>query len=94
MQTCIFGEDIAILQDTLHIFRSYYIKNAYVKAIQPQYRIVNNEYQWIINTKTLVKEAEQVEETTPILHHLVSLKDLPNYIDFMAEVGKIIYILN
>ncbi|XP_042964622.1 uncharacterized protein LOC122298841 [Carya illinoinensis] len=45
LQATIFDKDIDSRQDTLHIFQSYYINNAYVKPLDPKYRIETHEYQ-------------------------------------------------
>ncbi|KAL5558984.1 hypothetical protein UlMin_035195 [Ulmus minor] len=56
VQATIFDSDIDKFSDVLTLYKNYYISNAVVKTILPQHRIANNDYQWHINSKTVVEE--------------------------------------
>ncbi|KAH7834148.1 hypothetical protein Vadar_013148 [Vaccinium darrowii] len=59
VQATIFNDDIERLQDTLHTMKSYYISNAVVKTISPQYRMVDFEWQWSISARTPILPVEE-----------------------------------
>ncbi|KAL5555054.1 hypothetical protein UlMin_037290 [Ulmus minor] len=56
VQATIFDSDIDKFSDVLTLYKTYYISNVVVKTILPQHRIANNDYQWHINSKTVVEE--------------------------------------
>ncbi|XP_042944515.1 uncharacterized protein LOC122278387 [Carya illinoinensis] len=84
----IFDKDIDSQQDTLHIFQSYYISNAYVKPLDPKYRIETYEYQWILNAKTIIEEVPKDErQLEPPKYQLIPFNELDAYKNSIAEIG-------
>ncbi|XP_042979835.1 replication protein A 70 kDa DNA-binding subunit D-like [Carya illinoinensis] len=88
LQATIFDKDIDSRQDTLHIFQSYYISNAYVKSLDPKYRIETYEYQWILNSKTIIEEVPKDEgQLEPPKYQLIPFNELDAYKNLIAEIG-------
>ncbi|XP_042942719.1 uncharacterized protein LOC122276890 [Carya illinoinensis] len=87
LQAVIFGKDIDLRDDTLQVFQSYYIGNAYVKAIDPRPKIELHEYQWIINSRTII---ENVEDNEPVLkapeYNIIPFNELDAYKDTDSEI--------
>ena len=68
-----------LFQETLRVFCTYHITNARINPIKAEFRIVDNEYQWVIDTRTLVEEVEpEDKQKIYVLQHFVPSKDLPN----------------
>ncbi|XP_042969224.1 replication protein A 70 kDa DNA-binding subunit B-like [Carya illinoinensis] len=87
LQATIFDKDIDSRQDTLHIFQSYYISNAYVKPLDPKYRIETYEYQWILNAKTIIEEVPKDEgQLEPPKYQLIPFNELDAYKNSIAEI--------
>ncbi|KAK2665790.1 hypothetical protein Ddye_004364 [Dipteronia dyeriana] len=59
IQPTIFDKNIQAFEDTLIVFKKYYITNASVRPISPDHRVMQNEYQWIIDSGTMVGEIEK-----------------------------------
>ncbi|PON91149.1 hypothetical protein TorRG33x02_129650 [Trema orientale] len=76
------------------MFRTYNISNAIVNRILPAHRIVDNEYQWIINSETKVNEVaeeEALKQAQDALEfNFVPFSALDQYKQRTAEVGKIL----
>ena len=73
----------------LHITRTYYIHNAIVKPIKPEYRIVDNVYQWTINATTLIEEISNDDSSLPApSFSSVPFVKLHKHMDYSALVGK------
>ncbi|XP_035545198.1 ATP-dependent DNA helicase pif1-like [Juglans regia] len=87
LQAVIFDRDIDLRDDTLHVFQSYYIGNAYVKAIDPRHKIEAHQYQWIINSRTII---ENLEDDEPALkapeYNIISFNELDAYKDTDSEI--------
>ncbi|XP_042950394.1 replication protein A 70 kDa DNA-binding subunit B-like [Carya illinoinensis] len=87
LQAVIFGKDIDLHDDTLQVFQSYYIGNTYVKAIDPRHKIESHEYQWIINSRTII---ENVEDDEPVLkdpeYNIIPFNELDAYKDTDSEI--------
>ncbi|XP_042941344.1 uncharacterized protein LOC122276004 [Carya illinoinensis] len=87
LQATIFDKDIDSRQDSLHIFQSYYISNAYVKPLDPKYRIETYEYQWILNAKTIIEEVPKDEgQLEPPKYQLILFNELDAYKNSIAEI--------
>ena len=73
----------------MQVFQSYYIGNAYVKAIDPRHKIESHEYQWIINSRTII---ENVEDDEPVLkapeYNIIPFNELDAYKDTDSEIGN------
>ncbi|XP_042972733.1 uncharacterized protein LOC122304524 [Carya illinoinensis] len=68
--------------------KSYYISNAYVKPLDPKYRIETYEYQWILNAKTIIEEVPKDErQLEPPKYQLISFNELDAYKNSIAEIG-------
>ena len=73
----------------LHITRTYYIHNAIVKPIKPEYRIVDNVYQWTINPTTLIEEISNDDSSLPApSFSFVPFTKFRKHMDYSALVGK------
>ena len=84
-----FDKDIDSRDNTLHLFQSYYISNAYVKPLDPKYRIEKYEYQWILNSRTIIEEVPKDEEQLePPKYQLVPFNELDAYKNSIAEIGN------
>ncbi|XP_035547439.1 uncharacterized protein LOC118348947 [Juglans regia] len=88
LQATIFDKDIDLRNDMLHIFRSYYISNAYVKPLDPRHRIEAHEYQWILNSRTIIENIQDNEvELQPPEYDIISFTNLHEYKDTGTEIG-------
>ena len=89
LQATIFDKDIDLRNDMLHIFRSYYISNAYVKPLDPRHRIEAHEYQWILNSRTIIENIQDNEvELQPPEYDIIPFTNLHEYKDTGTEIGK------
>ncbi|KAG6705698.1 hypothetical protein I3842_07G192900 [Carya illinoinensis] len=87
MQAVIFGKDIDLRNDTLYIYQSYYIANALVRTMDPRHQRGPYQFQWTINSKTIVEEIEEDEPALrPPEYNLVPLNELGVHIDTDAEI--------
>ncbi|XP_042950349.1 replication protein A 70 kDa DNA-binding subunit D-like [Carya illinoinensis] len=87
LQATIFGNDINSREDSLQMFRSYYIINAYVKLLDPKYQTESHQYQWIINAKTIIEEIPENEQQVKIpKYNLIPINELDAYKDSIAEI--------
>ncbi|XP_062089709.1 uncharacterized protein LOC133796232 [Humulus lupulus] len=59
VQSVIFETDTNSREDTLKLFHSYYISDALVKNANPRYKIGTYEYDWTLNTRTLIEDVEE-----------------------------------
>lgn len=55
VQATIFGGDIDVFKNNLKLYHTYAISNSNVTPIEEIHRAVNNEYQWIISSRTPVR---------------------------------------
>ncbi|XP_035539697.1 uncharacterized protein LOC118344048 [Juglans regia] len=95
VQATMFDKDIDSRDDTLHIFRSYYISNAYVRPLDPKYRIETHEYQWILNSKTIIEEVPKDEEQLEVpKYQLIPFNELDAYKDSIAEIDVLAVAIN
>ncbi|KAK4842645.1 hypothetical protein QYF36_025313 [Acer negundo] len=90
VQASICGANIKLFEDTLIVSKSYQISNAYVKKIKSEHRIVENDLQWTVNGRTLVREVEDDQVMVPAAFSFVSFSDLENYNDCIAHVDIIV----
>ena len=89
VQAVIFGKDIDLRNDTLYIYQSYYIANALVRTMDPRHQRGPYQFQWTINSKTIVEEIEEDEPALrPPEYNLVPLNELGVHIDTDAEIGN------
>ncbi|KAG6705369.1 hypothetical protein I3842_07G176100 [Carya illinoinensis] len=82
VQAVIFGKDIDLRNDTLYIYQSYYIANALVRTMDPRHQRGPNQFQWTINSKTIV---EEIEEDEPALYVFSLLQEHLPYIENIAN---------
>ncbi|XP_041009523.1 ATP-dependent DNA helicase pif1-like [Juglans microcarpa x Juglans regia] len=88
LQATIFGKDIDLRNDMLHIFRSYYISNAYVKPLDPKHRIEAHEYQWILNSRTIIENIPDDEvELQPPEYDIIPFTNLHDYKNTGTEIA-------
>ncbi|XP_041001096.1 uncharacterized protein LOC121246852 [Juglans microcarpa x Juglans regia] len=88
VQAVIFGKDIDLRDDTLNVYQSYYIANAFVKPLDARHRREAYELQWIINSRTIVENIEYDESSLkPPDYNIVHLNQLDMYKDKDAEVA-------
>ncbi|XP_042962415.1 uncharacterized protein LOC122296677 [Carya illinoinensis] len=88
VQATMFGTDIDSRKNSLHIFRSYYITNAFVKPLDPKFRTESYEFQWILNSKTIIEEVPNDETHLKLpKFNFISIDQLDPYKDSIAEIG-------
>ena len=90
VQAVIFSRDIQLHEDTLIQARTYFITNALVKPIPTKLRLVDRNYQWIINTRTVIEDVSEDEisfHTTE--YSFVPFDEFHKYIDLDDPIGKI-----
>ena len=90
VQAVLFGHDIQLHEDTLIQARTYFITNVLVKPIPTKLCFVDHNYQWIINTRTVIEDVLEDE----ILFHTTDYSFVPfdefhKFIDFDDPIGKI-----
>ncbi|KAF8403060.1 hypothetical protein HHK36_011154 [Tetracentron sinense] len=88
VQATIFDDDINILKNTLSPLKDYYISNAHVRTIEPRFRYVENNYQWIINNHSRIEEITGEEENIKEeSYSFISFNNLNDYINSTAQIG-------
>ncbi|KAK9109564.1 hypothetical protein Sjap_017624 [Stephania japonica] len=82
IQATIFGNDINLFESRLQTKVAYRISNAFVKKIEPRYRIVPSLHQWLISRSTLIRQLPD-SETFPLLEEakFVTLEEIDDYLD-------------
>ncbi|KAK9103265.1 hypothetical protein Sjap_020519 [Stephania japonica] len=82
IQATIFGNDINLFESRLQTKVAYRISNAFVKKIEPRYRIVLSPHQWSISRSTLIRQLLD-SETFPLLEEakFVTLEEIDDYLD-------------
>ncbi|KAL5579887.1 hypothetical protein UlMin_012329 [Ulmus minor] len=94
VQATIFESDIDKFSDVLTLYRTYYISNAVVKTILPQHRIANNDFQWHINSKTVVEEVTEEYSSISVLpHNFVPFSEFSKYMNsdvYVDVIGVVI----
>ncbi|KAK9146543.1 hypothetical protein Sjap_006446 [Stephania japonica] len=82
IQATIFGNDINLFESRLQTKVAYRISNAFVKKIEPRYRIVPSPHQWSISRSTLIRQLPD-SETFPLLEEakFVTLEEIDDYLD-------------
>ncbi|KAG6664619.1 hypothetical protein CIPAW_02G106300 [Carya illinoinensis] len=89
-----FDKDIDSQDDTLHIFRSYYISNTYVRSLDPKYRIKTHEYQWILNSKIIIEKVPNDENQLEAPEYqLIPFNELYAYKNSIAKISNLLFIL-
>ena len=62
-----------------------------MKTILPQHRIANNDYQWHINSKTIVEEVtEEYSSISVSPYNFVPFSEFSKYINSDVYVGEFI----
>ncbi|XP_042940518.1 uncharacterized protein LOC122275493 [Carya illinoinensis] len=91
VQATMFGTDIDPRENTLKILQSYYIIDAYVKPVDPKYKIGEYQYQWTLNSKTIIEDVPQNEEQIDApKYEIIPFKDLEAYRGSIGEIGNLI----
>ncbi|XP_060969068.1 uncharacterized protein LOC133036570 [Cannabis sativa] len=68
VEAVIFGTEIDARENTLEVFHTYYISNAYVKKTAPPFdKKQDYKYSWIVNSRTEIEEiqTEDNQVSTP-----------------------------
>ncbi|KAF8402482.1 hypothetical protein HHK36_010567 [Tetracentron sinense] len=87
VQAMIFNDNISKFENLFCPSKEYYVSNALVTPIDQRYKYVNNEYQWIINNRTRVREVEEGnQEIRREMYNFVPFHELVNYIDTLALI--------
>ena len=90
VQAVLFGRDIQQHEYTLIQAKMYFITNALVKTNPTKLRLVDLNYQWIINTRTVIEDVSEDEisfHTTE--YSFVPFDEFHKYIDLDDPIGKI-----
>ena len=74
------------------IFNKYYISNVQVKESKPQFRVVDNQYEWVITRQTLLEEIEDNTIQTVAYYNFTPFCDLPSHMDQITSIGKVLII--
>ncbi|KAL5543449.1 hypothetical protein UlMin_007233 [Ulmus minor] len=94
VQATIFDSDIDKFSNVLTLYKTYYISNVVVKTILPQHRIANNDYQWHINSKTVVQEVtEEYSSISVSPYNFVPFSEFSKYINsdvYVDVIGVVI----
>ncbi|GAA0170169.1 hypothetical protein LIER_40906 [Lithospermum erythrorhizon] len=61
----VFLEHVRFITPVIHLFNVYDITNAQVRFVPSQYRIINNQYHWVLQRDTLIR---------PVLDHNPNLR--------------------
>lgn len=79
VQATIFGNDIHVFKDNLKLYQTYAISNANVTPIEQIHSTVQNEVQWVISSRTPVREI-QIDGLTlrTIRQNFTKIDDIPN----------------
>ncbi|GAA0159944.1 hypothetical protein LIER_38949 [Lithospermum erythrorhizon] len=64
----IFGDLINVYSPVLQLYKVYEISNAQVRFVQPQYQILNQPNQWILQRHTLIRP---MPRDNPNLYHIL-----------------------
>ncbi|XP_041010101.1 uncharacterized protein LOC121254208 [Juglans microcarpa x Juglans regia] len=95
VQAVIFGKDIDLRDDTLNVYQSYYIANAFVKPLDTRHRREAYELQWIINSRTIVENIKYDESSLkPPDYNIVPLNQLDIHKDTDAEIDILAIAIN
>ena len=87
IQANILQTGIELFEETLHSSRSYYVSNAYVRPIKTDYRVVENNFEWIINNTTLVEESQDHNILKfPNVFGVVRFADFHRYIASTTDI--------
>uniref|UniRef100_A0A7N2LKD8 Uncharacterized protein n=1 Tax=Quercus lobata TaxID=97700 RepID=A0A7N2LKD8_QUELO len=82
-----FGRDIQLHEDTL--FQSKTYTNALVKTVSTKLRLVDHNYQWIINTRTVIEDVSEDEISFHTAEYSFILFDeFHKCIDLDGPIGK------
>lgn len=79
IQAAIFGKDIDVFKNNLKLYHTYAISNANVSPIEQIHRAVENEFQWLITSRTPVRQI-QIDGLTlrTIKQNFTKIGDIPN----------------
>ncbi|KAG9133415.1 hypothetical protein Leryth_013228 [Lithospermum erythrorhizon] len=75
----IFGSHIPILSPRLQLFTVHEITNAQVRFVETQYRIVDNQYQWVLQRDTLIRP---IPDAVP---------NLSNFLNNLTPISVVIF---
>ncbi|GAA0172193.1 hypothetical protein LIER_41298 [Lithospermum erythrorhizon] len=75
----VFAEHIPFLIPALSLFKVYDITNAQVKFVPPRFRIINNQYHWILQRDTLIR---------PVLHESPYLRYFSNKLTPFSSIAR------
>ncbi|KAK9116844.1 hypothetical protein Sjap_015791 [Stephania japonica] len=88
IQATIFEKDINQFESRIQTKVAYRISNAFVKKIEPRYRIVPSPHQWSISRSTLIRQVSD-SETFPLLEEakFVTLEEIDDYLYTDESIG-------
>ncbi|KAG5541840.1 hypothetical protein RHGRI_021623 [Rhododendron griersonianum] len=95
VQPTVFGGDINVFKNNLRLYHTYAISNANVTQIDEIHRSVKNEYQWVISSRTPVREI-QVDGLTlrTIKQDFIKIADIPNILESDPSFDILFAVLN
>ncbi|KAK9277976.1 hypothetical protein L1049_027533 [Liquidambar formosana] len=82
-QASIWGKDIGRLDNRLKENKEYYISNAIIKAIPPQYQYLGHPYDWRISASTVIEECPMDDQNT-----ITTTYEFTPFSDFSKYLGK------
>ncbi|XP_062103571.1 uncharacterized protein LOC133814653 [Humulus lupulus] len=86
VQVTIYDREIDTFENRLITFNKYYISNVQVKESKAQYRVVDNQYEWVISRQTLLEEVEDNIMHTMTYYNFTPFRDLPRHMDQMTSI--------
>ncbi|GFZ11310.1 hypothetical protein Acr_22g0007080 [Actinidia rufa] len=90
VQASIFSNDIELYEKTLSLFSSYYVSNAIVRPITVTHQVVPHQFQWIINSRTLVENVNDDEVNNVVPNYNFCLfSELKEYLNVASQVDVI-----
>ncbi|KAF4352198.1 hypothetical protein G4B88_019334 [Cannabis sativa] len=87
IQATLYGNAIHHFGDTLNVSQVYLISNAYIKPVQEEFRIVDNQFEWSLNTSTSIEETtDENQWYFEDLYNLYYLDQLDAYVDTKTSI--------
>ncbi|XP_060969003.1 replication protein A 70 kDa DNA-binding subunit A-like [Cannabis sativa] len=95
IQATLYGNAIHHFGDTLNVSQVYLISNAYIKPVQEEFRIVDNQFEWSLNTSTSIEETtDENQWNFEDLYNLYYLDQLDAYVDTKTSVDIVAVVLS
>lgn len=84
IQATMFGNEIATFERVLTPMKSY----TYVKKIDPRFKIVANDYKWVIKSYTRIEDATGKESRRQSIYKFIPFSDFNDGVQSSSPIGK------